>query len=163
MLQPSAEDAFEQGFDILDAYIVDSFDVGNTFVDITAGRFVTSWGESTFIPVGLNGLVTNALDLPKLQSPSASIKEALMPTEQLSITTGLADGSTLEAYYQFSAEQIGLGVSGSYFGSEVFGKGANSLDASGTYDYDIEKPTMCPWTMVGGASGNTMGASLGLG
>ena len=163
VLQPSAKDAFEQGFDVLDAYVVDSFDVGNTFVDITAGRFVTSWGESTFIPVGLNGLVTNALDLPKLQSPSASIKEALMPTEQLSITTGLGDGSTLEAYYQFSAEQIGLGVSGSYFGSEVFGKGANSLDASGTYDYEIEQPTMCPWTLVGSATPNGMGASVGAG
>ena len=163
VLDAGAEDNFEQGFDVLDAYIVDSYDVGNTFVDVTAGRFVTSWGESTFIPVGLNGLVTNALDLPKLQSPSASIKEALMPTEQLSITTGLVDGSTLEAYYQFSAEQIGLGVSGSYFGSEVFGKGANSLDASGTYDYEIEKPTMCPWTMVGSATPNGMGFSVGSG
>ena len=116
VLDAGAEDNFEQGFDVLDAYIVDSYDVGNTFVDVTVGRFVTSWGESTFIPVGLNGLVTNALDLPKLQSPSASIKEALMPTEQLSKTTGLADGSTLEAYYQIRDAQIGLGDSGKYFG-----------------------------------------------
>ena len=162
-LNPGAEDNFEQHFEILDAYITESYDVGDTFVDVTAGRFVTSWGESTFIPVGLNGLVTNSLDLPVLQSPSASIKEALMPTEQITITSGLADGSTIEGYVQFSHDRIGLGVSGSYFGSEVFGKGAKALDASGTYANELAVPSGCPWTMTGSATPNAMGASTGLG
>ena len=47
---------------------------------VTIGRFVTSWGESTFIPIGMNGLTTNAVDLSKLRNPGASIKEALIPT-----------------------------------------------------------------------------------
>ena len=159
----SAEDEFESKIELLDAYITQSYDVADTFVDVQLGRFVTSWGESTFIPVGMNGLVTNALDLPVLQSPSASIKEALMPTEQLTVTTGLGDGSTLEAYYQFSHDQIGLGVSGSYFGSEVFGTGNLSLDASGTYKNEMREPDACPWTMTGSATPNAMGASTGLG
>ena len=36
-----------------------------------------------------------------------------MPTEQITITSGLADGSTIEGYVQFSHDRIGLGVSGS--------------------------------------------------
>ena len=52
------------------------------FVDYQIGRFATNWGEATFIPVGANGLVTNALDLSKLRGPGATIREALMPTEQ---------------------------------------------------------------------------------
>ncbi len=159
----TAESDFESKFEILDAYVTQSYDVGDTFVDVQLGRFVTSWGEATFIPVGMNGLVTNALDLPVLQSPSASIKEALMPTEQLTVTTGLADGSTVEAYVQFSADQIGIGASGSYFGSEVFGAGARALDASGTFANELGVPAGCPWTMTGSATPNAMGASTGLG
>jgi hypothetical protein len=162
-LNSTAESDFESKFEILNAYVTNSYDVGDTFVDVQLGRFVTSWGESTFIPVGMNGLVTNALDLPVLQSPSASIKEALMPTEQLTVTTGLADGSTVEAYYQFGHDQIGLGASGSYFGSEVFGAGALSLDASGTYADEFRQPDACPWTMTGSATPGSTGAGVGLG
>ena len=159
----STAESDESKFQILDAYITNSYDVGDTFVDVQLGRFVTSWGEATFIPVGMNGLVTNALDLPVLQSPSASIKEALMPTEQITVTTGLADGSTIEAYYQFNHDQIGLGPSGSYFGSEVFGAGNISLDASGTFADEFRQPEACPWTMVGSATPSNMGSSVGLG
>ncbi len=162
-LNSTAESDFESKFQILDAYLTNSYDVGDTFVDVQLGRFVTSWGEATFIPVGMNGLVTNALDLPVLQSPSASIKEALMPTEQITVTTGLADGSTIEAYYQFNHDQIGLGPSGSYFGSEVFGAGNISLDASGTFADEFRQPEACPWTMVGSATPSNMGSSVGLG
>ena len=47
------------------AYITTSFDTQSDlgFIDVTAGRYVTSWGEATFIPVGANGLVTNSFDL----------------------------------------------------------------------------------------------------
>ena len=51
-------------YNFIDAYITTSFDAGGTFfLMLTVGRYVTSWGEATFIPVGANGLVTNALDL----------------------------------------------------------------------------------------------------
>ncbi len=147
-----AQDDFESAIDILDAYAVTSFDVADSFVDVQFGRYVTSWGESTFIPIGLNGFVTNALDLPKLLSPSSSIKEALIPTEQVTITTALSDGSTLEGYYQFNHEQVKLGPKGSYFGSELFGDGYGQLDASGTNDLERNSPAACPYSMVGGAT-----------
>ena len=88
-LTSEAKDELESDIDLLDAYITTkSFDAGEDlgFIDVTAGRFVTSWGEATFIPVGLNGLTTNALDLTKLRAPGASIRDALVPTEQVSLS-----------------------------------------------------------------------------
>ena len=57
-LTSEASDELESDISLLDAYITTSFDAGGGmgFVDVTAGNFVTSWGEATFIPVGLNGL-----------------------------------------------------------------------------------------------------------
>ena len=133
------------------------------FIDYQIGRFATNWGEATFIPVGANGLVTNALDLDTLRSPGASIKEALLPTEQITLSTGLADGSSLEAYYQFSHDRVGLGVAGSYFGSELFGEGAKSLDASGTYGMERQSPDACPFTMTGGTEHTAAGFAPGMG
>ena len=143
-----AKGAFENDATLLDFYITGSEDVGDNYIDFSIGKSVTSWGESTFIPVGMNGLVTNPLDLSKLTSPSAGIKEALVPVENISIATGLADGSSLEAYYQFKHRFVGIPASGSYFGSETFGPGAKGLIATGTNTYESEAPDSCPGLMV---------------
>ena len=72
-LTSDANDALESDFQLLNAYITQGFESDN-FVDVTLGRHVTSWGEATFIPIGMNGLVTNALDLTKLRAPGSSIR-----------------------------------------------------------------------------------------
>ena len=41
----------EQDINVLNAYITSDL---TDDISITAGRFVTSWGEATFIPVGMN-------------------------------------------------------------------------------------------------------------
>mgnify|MGYP001428966014 CR=1 FL=1 len=160
-----AKGAFENDATLLDFYISGSEDVGNSYIDFSLGKSVTSWGESTFIPIGMNGLVTNPLDLSKLTSPSAGIKEALIPVENITLATGLADGSNLEAYYQFKHRMVGIPASGSYFGSETFGPGAESLIATGTGLYERENPDACPGLLVtSGATANASGttyASLG--
>jgi len=131
-LTAEAIDEFESGFDLYDAYVTGSSDtIGGGFVDYQVGRFVTNWGEATFIPVGANGLVTNALDLTKLQGPGAAIREALMPTEAISLST-MADGVAVEAYYQFNSQAVNVPVAGSYFGSEVAGLGGNQLIVAAT-------------------------------
>ncbi len=139
----AAEDEFEKDFTIYDAYVtgsVDSNDGG--FVDYQIGRFATNWGEATFIPVGANGLVTNALDLSKIRGPGASIREALMPTEQITFSTQ-ASGISMEAYYQFASKEVKLDPSGSYFGSDSAGKGGGSIYAGGAYDYEIAGGSGC--------------------
>jgi len=151
-LNSEATDAFESDFTLLDAYIIESFEAGNTFVDVQIGRFVTSWGEATFLPIGMNGLVTNSLDLSKLRSPGSGVKEALMPTETVSVAFGLEDGSGIEVYYQHGSDRVGLDASGTYFGSETFGEGARGLLANGANYKERLSPEACPHMLVGSAA-----------
>ena len=109
------KDAMTSSVDVLDAYV--NLDVGDT-ANVTAGRFVTNWGEATFIPIGFNGLVTNALDLNKLRVPGASIREALVPTEQLTVNILEGDWS-IDAYLQFGESHVELPEAGTFWGSEV--------------------------------------------
>ena len=162
-LNSTAEDAFESDITLLDAYITESFEVGDTFIDVQAGRFVTSWGEATFLPLGMNGMVTNAIDLSKIRSPGASIKEALMPTEQVSLSFGLADGTGIEVYTQINHDRLQLDPNGSFFGSEVFGPGANSLLSTGANYKERMKPEACPYVAVGSAASALLGFSGGAG
>ena len=167
-LNSDAEEAFESDFSLLDAYITHSIETEGTFVDLQLGRFVTSWGEATFLPIGMNGLVTNALDLSKLRAPGSGVKEALIPTETLSVALGLEDGSGLEFYYQFSNDMIELDPSGAYFGSETFGRGANSILSTGANYRERMAPDACPHMAVGTAAmalagyaaGNNLGCTL---
>ena len=131
-LKANALNSQEQDLTLLNAYITTDFDLGDNFVDVTLGRSVVSWGEATFIPVTANGLVTGALDITKLRAPGSSIKEALLPTEQIVLGTNI-DGTGIEAYYQFQADQVQLDVAGSFFGSEVVGLGESGLIAGGVF------------------------------
>ena len=160
-LNTEAEDAFESDFTILDAYITESFEAGDTFIDVQAGRYVTSWGEATFLPIGMNGLVTNALDLSKIRAPGSSIKEALMPTETLSVNFGMPDGSGLEIYTQFSHDRVQLDPHGAYFGSEAFGDGARSLQSTSPYYRERMSPEACPHMMAGAAAALADGFAAG--
>jgi len=43
--------------------------------DVRLGRQVISWGESTFIPNGIN--VINPIDVARLRTPGSELREAL--------------------------------------------------------------------------------------
>ena len=158
-LTSEAKDELESDFTLLDAYITTSFDAGSDigFIDVTAGRFVTSWGEATFIPIGMNGLVTNAVDLSALRAPGASIRDALLPTEQLTLTFGAGDW-TIEAYTQFSESHVEIDPKGAFFGSDVAGTGATSLLVSGSNknekNFSTNSHCTYAYNMVGSGAGN---------
>jgi hypothetical protein len=143
-LTNKAERELESDVSILDAYVTGSIDTGNDvgFIDITAGRFVTSWGEATFIPVGMNGFVTNAIDLSKLRAPGASIRDALIPTEQISMSFNAGDVG-FEIYAQLQSSAIQLDPAGSFFGNEVAGTGGNKLLANGAYTSENDDVSYC--------------------
>jgi hypothetical protein len=128
-LTNAGKSELESDLQIVDAYVAGSADFDDNYLDYQIGRFVTSWGEATFLPIGMNGLVTNAVDLTKLRAPGASIRDALLPTEQISLSTQLGNGS-FEAYYQLGAEQIKTDPMGAFYGSEVLGTGGNYILAS---------------------------------
>ena len=106
----------ESNLTLLNAYVTKDLNMDHA---VTVGRFVTSWGESTFIPIGMNGLTTNAVDLSKLRNPGASIKEALIPTEQITLEGFLSDGWSYEAYLQMNEAHVNLDEAGQFFGNEV--------------------------------------------
>ena len=110
------QDEIESDLTLLNAYISKDLNMDHT---LTVGRFVTSWGESTFIPIGMNGLTTNAVDLSKLRNPGASIKEALIPTEQITLEGFLSDGWSYEAYLQMNEAHVEIDEAGQFFGSDV--------------------------------------------
>ncbi len=107
----------ETNIDLLDAYV--TMDVANSDMTVTAGQFVTNWGESTFIPVGMNGLTTNAIDLSKLRVPGSSIREALVPAPQISLTGYLDNGWSYDAYVQLDETHVEVDEGGMFFGNEV--------------------------------------------
>ena len=111
------QDDLESEIRLLNAYVTS--DIEAMDATLTAGRFVTSWGESTFIPIGMNGLTTNALNLSSLRVPGSSIKEALMPTEQITLAGYLDGGWSYEAYYQLGESHIEVDEEGQFFGSDV--------------------------------------------
>ncbi|MDC3144205.1 DUF1302 domain-containing protein [Pelagibacteraceae bacterium] len=148
-LKSKALDSQEQDLTLLNAYITTEFDTGNNFIDATIGRSVLSWGEATFIPITANGLVTGALDLTKLRAPGSSIKEALLPVEQIVLSTNV-DGIGMEAYYQFQTDMVEVDVAGSFFGSEVVGKGHTGLIAGGAFERE-RKGVACPYRLTAAA------------
>ncbi len=148
-LKANALDSQEQDLSLLNAYITTDFEMGDNFLDATIGRSVVSWGEATFIPITANGLVTGALDITKLRAPGSSIKEALMPVEQIVLSTNV-DGIGIEAYYQTQSDVVKLDVAGSFFGSEVVGKGEAGLIAGGSFGNE-RAGTPCPYQLTYGA------------
>ena len=155
-LNDDALDALETDLTLLDAYA--TMYAGDA--DITIGRFVTSWGESTFIPVGANGLTTNAIDLTKLRAPGASIKDALIPTEQVSAYFNVGDIG-VEAYYQHGNSTVEIDPAGSFFGSEVLGDGSKKLLAT-TPKANEAKNDLCSWAynVVNSAACDTASAAV---
>jgi hypothetical protein len=149
-LSSKSKRLMENGLSLLDAYITTETQLpSGDYIDWTIGRQVTNWGEATFIPVGMNGLTTNALDLSKLRRPGSSIREALMPTEQITMSTYLGEGINLEAFYQFSDEAVQLDAAGSFFGNEVVGPGSTKMITSANYKYELSGPDSCPYSLTG--------------
>tara|TARA_B110000444_G_scaffold227981_1_gene233468 strand:- start:294 stop:3680 length:3387 start_codon:yes stop_codon:yes gene_type:complete len=140
---------FERGFDLLNAYVYGSSEIDDTYVDWTIGRQVTNWGEATFIPIGMNGFTTNALDLTKLRGPGSTIREALIPTNQLTMSTPLEGGINLEAFIQFEHRAINLDPAGSFYGNEIVGSGSTKMITNGMYNRENKFADDCNYMKVG--------------
>ncbi len=139
----------ESDLNLLNAYVTRDL---NPDTSITIGRFVTSWGESTFIPIGMNGLTTNAVDISALRNPGSSIKEALIPTEQITIEGYLDGGWSYEGYYQINESHVELDEEGQFFGSDV--AAGDRLVVSGQFSgNDQARPQACGFLITTSTTG----------
>ena len=117
-LGPRGKDRLGQDYRILDAFISKSFDLGGRNLRARYGQQVISWGESTFIPNGIN--IINPVDLSKLRTPGAELKEAFIPTNSLWGSLELSKNASVEAYYLFNFDKTKIDPRGSYWSNNDF-------------------------------------------
>ena len=122
-LSAAAKERVGSNVDVLDAYVTAGFEVGDAAIDLRLGRHVLNWGESTFIPNGINAI--NPIDVSKLRLPGSELREALLPVGMASVSVAPNDTLTLESFYQFDWEETHIDPVGSYFSSTDYaGPGA---------------------------------------
>lgn len=117
--------------ELLDLFATAYWDIGDSALNIRAGRHAHIWGESLFL--GANGVAgaMAPVDVVKLLSvPSTQFREAIRPVNQISGQYQVNENLSFAAYYQFEWEENRLPGSGSYFsGGDVLGKGADFINA----------------------------------
>ena len=97
----------------LDGYVYGSVEPMGHTLRLRAGRQVISWGESTFIPNGIN--VINPVDLSKLRIPGSELKEAFIPTTGVWGSAELSRAASIEGFYLTNWDKTRLDPRGSYF------------------------------------------------
>ncbi len=83
---------------LLDFWVSKSFSLGDQQARVRVGNQVISWGESLFLPGGINS--TNAMDIMRLSQPGTQLKEVFLPAPMISLASGLGNGLNVEAYVQ---------------------------------------------------------------
>ncbi|WP_420476333.1 DUF1302 domain-containing protein [Noviherbaspirillum sp. ST9] len=102
-----------QGVDLLDAFVYGTWDVGDTNkLNFRLGNQVVNWGESIFIQ-GVN--VINPIDVPAARRAGAQVKELLLPVPLAYANLGMADGLSLEAFYQLRWKKTVVDGCGTFF------------------------------------------------
>ena len=122
-LSSAAKERVGENLEVLDAYVTGTFDAGDAIVDVRLGKHVLNWGESTFIPNGINAI--NHFDVSKLRRPGSELREALLPVGLASLSVAPTDTLSMEAFYQLDWEETEIDPVGSYFSStDYVGPGA---------------------------------------
>lgn len=115
-------DTIEQHGDdieLLDAFFYTSFNVGELPVTFRLGRQVVSWGESIFVPNGIN-FANGPVDASRLDVPGVQLQEIFRPVGQAYFQFDVSDNISIETYYQYEWEQNRLNAAGSYFSVDDF-------------------------------------------
>ena len=122
-LSDEAKERVGRDLELLDAYVIGTFDAGDSIVDLRLGKQVLNWGESTFIPNGINAI--NHFDVSKLRLPGSELREALLPVAMASVAVAPTDTVSVEGFYQFDWEETEIDPVGSYFSTNDYvGSGA---------------------------------------
>ena len=111
---------------LLDAFGYLRFNLGSMPSELRAGRQVVDWGESTFIPGGLNQV--DYFDVTALQVPGAELKQALLPDESAVFNLQLTKNLSTQLIYLFDWHADIIEPDGSYFSTnDVAGAGGNRV------------------------------------
>lgn len=86
------------GLYLLDAYVYNTFDVGDQALQVRVGNQVINWGESLFVQ-GLNQI--NPIDVPSFRKPGAQLKEVFLPVAALQSSLSLGEFGGIEGFWQW--------------------------------------------------------------
>jgi len=103
---------------LLDAFVSGAFQPMGKNLRMRVGSQVVSWGESTFIPNGIN--VVNPVDVSKLRIPGSELKEAFIPSRMLWLSQEITDKASIEGWVLANHDKIKLDPRGSYFSNNDF-------------------------------------------
>lgn len=117
-LSPEARKVVAEGAELLDAYVYFNDTIGGMPASLRIGRQVLSWGESTFIPNGINSI--NPIDVAKLRTPGSELKEALRPLMMVSGSLNMTEALSLEAFILLDWERTRVDPPGTYFSTNDF-------------------------------------------
>ncbi len=117
-LSDIADEKVGKKFKVLDAFLFHNFSINDQQGTVRFGRQVVSWGESTFIQNGIN--VINPVDVSKLRSAGAELKEAFLPVNMLWGSYNFTENFSAEALYQFEFAQTDPDPAGTYFSTNDF-------------------------------------------
>ena len=112
-LGPTGKDRLGKNVVGLDGFVFGSFEPMGKNLRVRVGRQVISWGESTFIPNGIN--VINPVDVSKLRTPGSELKEAFIPTTGIWFSQELTKSTTVEGFYLSNWDKTRIDPRGSYF------------------------------------------------
>jgi hypothetical protein len=111
---------------LLDAFGYARFNLGSMPSELRLGRQVVDWGESLYIPGGLNQV--DYFDVTALQVPGAELKQALLPDESAVFNLQLTKNLSTQLIYLFDWHEDILEPDGAYFSTnDVVGAGGNRV------------------------------------
>lgn len=130
--------------ELLDLFVTGYWEIGDSSVNVRAGRHAHLWGESLFL--GANGIAgaMAPVDVVKITSvPGTQFREAIRPVNQISSEFQFNEYLSFAAFYQFEWEENRLPGQGSYLASvDLLGKGSNMVHAGPlgyfTRDSDVD-------------------------
>ncbi|MBV8403894.1 MAG: DUF1302 domain-containing protein [Gammaproteobacteria bacterium] len=109
---------------LLDAFGYLRFNLATLPSELRVGRQVQDWGESTFIPGGLNAV--DYFDVTALQVPGAELKQALLPDSMVVFNSQLSTNLSTQLLYLWSWHPDIIEPTGAYFSTnDVAGAGSN--------------------------------------
>ena len=98
---------------LLDAYIFGAETVGGTRVSWRLGNQAINWGESSFLPGGINSF--SPFDANALERAGAELREAVLPVPALDVRLSLSPSLSLEGAYEFAWVRTRFEPIGSFF------------------------------------------------
>jgi hypothetical protein len=113
---------------LLDAYVQNTFTIGDRPVDVSIGRQRLVWGESTFVTQGSLNII-NPPDANNLVRPGMDLDEVYRSEGMLTVRAPINDDWSGEGFYQFEWRPYGIPARGAFL--SFFNAGNEPVDNEG--------------------------------